>query len=141
MKIDIDVSAIDKGRVFTPAELEEMLGTSQRHRSYAMVITAFASWLETQLRKAGKPLVVCTRRDSVCVLDHAEATVYTARRYKLDRKRAARNVKRAEAIPVDELTVQDRERHERNLIWMVREQSALKDTRRELRALYSRETV
>lgn len=135
--IEIDLSNVEAGHVFSLAECELLIGFQRDKDRYQwqFELLKLSDQIQNELWNSGKPLTVVTSKSEILVLTHAEASEYNASQFDNAIKKMRRAYKRLMAVDTFGFVDSQLHSHEKAIIKQSRILSMIKNTKADLQVV------
>lgn len=128
----IDFEALEKGRVFTVEEIEEIVGLDAEHEHFPLRRLALMSRIEREMAERGRPVCLRQEQGSIKVMTDPEAAEYQPKEFDRHRRGMARSLRRLGHIDGALLDEAQRQELEANSIRMGRIYAAIQKERKQI---------
>lgn len=111
-----DLAAIRKGDVIPSSELVPIIGVPVDHKDYNLGLMELATWAERELAASHRPMVVSCENGTLKFHTDESAVAYTNKQFRSGARRMVRNHRRALQIDARNLSADDRQKLNRQLV-------------------------
>lgn len=123
---------LQKGMSISAERLEQIVGVPRIHKDYAFKVLAVKERIERELRDRNRVVTVAIIRDCLELLTDEAAAEYNQQQAKIAIRKLGRAHFRNGHVDVTQLTQEQREQHERNLLINGQILTAIRSIRRKL---------
>ena len=123
---------LQKGTSISAERLEQIVGVPRTHKDYAFKVLAVKERIERELRDRGKVITIAIIRDSLELLPDEAAARYNKQQNRIGLRKVMRSHNRNMHVDVTQLTQEQREEHDKELLVTGQILSAVRSIRRKL---------
>lgn len=112
----LDFDTLEKGTVIPREKVEEIMGVKFTSPRYQFKLMALVDMIQRGLKKRGLLWTVVIRGDQVRILTDAEAVEHNQKQTERGRRKMTRAFVRNRAVDVSQLSEEQKQTHERQLL-------------------------
>lgn len=128
-KYPFDFDAMSKGDLIPAEVVESIVKIPRTDRQYALKLLGLKEQVEDELEARGRPIVAKCEQDGIRILTDEDARPYTEQQFKIGARKLRRAHLKTCLIDSSNLTVEDRQRLESQMIIQGAKLAAFNKTR------------